>query len=64
MTRVVWSVCSQVTLNDILALRGESAQVMDLSKSPDLADYNLRYGEDGMVELVAKADEQAGEGGK
>jgi hypothetical protein len=46
---------TQVTLDDVLALRGETAKRVDLSQNPDLAQYDLDYREDGTVELMPKA---------
>lgn len=50
---------AQVTLDDILALRGEKAERVDLSSNADLAKYNLQTLEDGTVELMPKEEGQA-----
>lgn len=46
-----------MTLDDILALRGEKAERVDLASSVDpdlLAKYDLQYKDDGTVELMLK----------
>ena len=52
----------RVTLDDVLALRGEKAGFVDLSQNPDLARYDLQYKEDGTVEMAPK--EGGGSGGE
>lgn len=47
----------KVTLEDVLALRGEKPKVVDLRNNPDLARYDLQYKADGTVELAPKAGE-------
>ncbi len=49
-----------MTLEDVLALRGEKVERLDVSQNPDLAKYNLQYKEDGTVELMPKEGKEEG----
>ena len=42
----------KLTLDQIMASKGEEVTRIDLSKTPDLSKYNLRYREDGTVEMA------------
>jgi len=44
----------KLTLDQIMASQGEEVTKIDLKKSPDLSKYNLRYREDGTVEMAPK----------
>lgn len=44
----------RLTLDQIMASKGEDVTRIDLSSSPDLSKYNLQYKDDGTVEMVPK----------
>lgn len=50
----------KVTLDDILALRGEKPTVVNLKDNPNLSKYNLRYKDDGTVEMAPKEEGEQG----
>lgn len=51
----------KVTLDDILAARGEEAKYLDIKSNPELAaKYDLMVLEDGTVELAPKENESGG----